>query len=59
MGVVALMGGNEFREDCIPLDQELLSLAKQPHRVVIVPTAAAFENPRKAAENGIRYFELL
>ena len=59
MGVVALMGGNEFREDCIPLDEELLGLAKQPHRVVIVPTAAAFENPRKAAENGIRYFELL
>ena len=59
MGVVALMGGNEFQEDCIPLDKELLGLAMQPYRVVIVPTAAAFENPRKAAENGIRYFELL
>ena len=59
MGVVALMGGNEFREDCIPLDRELLGMAKQPRRVVVVPTAAAFENPRKAAENGIRYFESL
>ncbi|MEE8443510.1 MAG: Type 1 glutamine amidotransferase-like domain-containing protein [Dehalococcoidia bacterium] len=59
MGVVALMGGNEFQEDCIPLDQELLGMAKHPQRVVIVPTAAAFENPRKAAENGVRYFELL
>ena len=59
MGVVALMGGNEFREDRIPLDKERLGLAKQPYRVVIVPTAAAFENPRKAAENGIKIFELL
>ena len=31
MGVVALMGGNEFREDCIPQDKERLGLAKQPY----------------------------
>lgn len=59
MGVVALMGGNEFREDCIPLDLKLLGMAKQPRRVVIVPTAAAFQNPQKAAENGLRYFQSL
>ena len=59
MGVIALMGGDEFRQDCIPLDRVLLGMAKEARRVVVVPTAAAFESPGRAAENGIRYFDSL
>ena len=59
MGLVAFMGGNEFREDCIPLDRDLLGMARESLRVVVVPTAAAFQNPSKAAENGVRYFNSL
>jgi len=56
-GFLALMGGNEFRPDCLPMDEELLDrIGRKPARVVIVPTAAARENPRLAADHGIRYF---
>jgi cyanophycinase-like exopeptidase len=59
-GFLALMGGNEFRPDCHPMDEELLDrIGRKPARVVIVPTAAALENPRLAADNGIRYFAAL
>ena len=55
---IALVGGNEFRQNCEPLDRALLAqFGKQP-RVRILPTAAK-ENPRLAAENGIRYFRKL
>lgn len=59
-GLLALMGGDEFRPDCVPMDRALLERAgKSPARLVIVPTAAAQQNPRLAAEHGIRYFEAL
>ncbi len=58
--MIALMGGNEFRQACIPMDRELLSrVSHRPARVAIIPTAAARENPRRAADNGVRYFEAL
>ena len=58
-GLIALTGGNEFRSDCEPMDRALLArLATEPI-VVIVPTAAAHENPRLAADNGVRYFRRL
>lgn len=57
MSPVVLMGGNEFRPNCIPLDDRLLAELKRPApRVVIVPTAAAHQNPTLAARNGSRYF---
>jgi len=60
VGTVILMGGNEFRENCIPMDRQLLTrISHRPPRVLILPTAAAKEKPFLAAKNGIRYFEAL
>jgi len=60
MGLIALVGGNEFRPDCVPMDEALLRLSQRTTpRVVIVPTAAAHQSPRLAAENGMRYFAAL
>lgn len=57
MSPLALMGGNEFRPNCIPMDERLLAELKRPTpRVIIVPTAAAHQNPGLAARNGMRYF---
>jgi len=58
-GLIALVGGNEFRRDCESMDRALLARLGGEPRVVIVPTAAAHENPGKAAENGVRYFRRL
>jgi cyanophycinase len=53
------MGGNEFRPDCEPMDREILAGIGPNPRVVILPTAAARENPDLAAENGVRHFNRL
>ena len=54
---VLLVGGDEFRSSCVEMDRELLTLTGSPApRVAIIPTAAAFENPRLAAANGCRHF---
>jgi len=60
IGNIALVGGDEFRPACVPMDEALLRLSKRtaPY-VLIVPTAAAHQGPRVAAENGIRYFVAL
>ncbi len=58
-GLIALVGGNEFRPDCEPMDRALLARLGSTPKVVIVPTAAAHENPRLAADNGVRYFRRL
>ena len=57
-GPIALVGGDEFRDGCEPMDREILDAtgASRP-RVLIVPTAAARQNPSKAAANGVAYFE--
>ncbi|MCX5910920.1 MAG: Type 1 glutamine amidotransferase-like domain-containing protein [Deltaproteobacteria bacterium] len=55
---IALVGGNEFRPNCEPMDRALLAQFGKRPRVRILPTAAQ-ENPRLAAQNGIRYFEKL
>ena len=60
MSPIALVGGNEFRRDCDPMDRALLEVmggAGTP--VVILPTAATNENPYVAGENGIRHFRRL
>jgi cyanophycinase len=58
-GLIALVGGNEFRENCEPMDRALLAHVDKDPKVVIVPTAAARENPALAVENGVRYFHRL
>jgi cyanophycinase len=57
--LIVLAGGNEFRPDCERMDRSILArLGPQP-KVVILPTAAARENPNLAAENGVRHFRRL
>ncbi len=58
-GLIALIGGNEFGPDCEPMDRALLGNLGENPTVVILPTAAALENPSLAAANGVRYFERL
>jgi cyanophycinase len=58
-GLIALVGGNEFRSNCEPMDRALLARLVSKPKVVIVPTAAARENPGLAVENGVRYFHRL
>ena len=57
IGNIALVGGEEFRPGCEKMDGALLNATgvRSP-RVLVVPTAAAFENPYKAARNGVNYF---
>lgn len=58
MGPIALVGGDEFRAGCEPMDGEILAAAGASRpKVLIVPTAAARQNPAKAAANGVSYFE--
>jgi cyanophycinase len=60
MGLIALAGGNEFRDNCKAMDRYILEqIKRQPPRVVILPTAAVKGSPRMAAENGVRYFKAL
>ena len=58
-GLIALVGGNEFRADCEPMDRGLLARLGTRPKVIVVPTAAARENPTLAAENGVFYFQRL
>ncbi|MCC7359953.1 MAG: Type 1 glutamine amidotransferase-like domain-containing protein [Anaerolineales bacterium] len=59
-GRLALVGGNEFRRACDPLDRALLAAVGRAHpAVVILPTAATNENPYVAGENGRRHFDRL
>jgi len=55
-GLILLMGGNEFRPECEAMDRSVLARIGTNPRVVILPTAAAYENPGLAAENGLRHF---
>jgi len=58
-GLIILMGGNEFRPECEGMDRSLLARIGMNPRVIILPTAAARENPGLAAENGVRHFKRL
>ncbi len=60
MGTTVLMGGNEFRPSCRSMDELLLQRsAKTRPNLVILPTAAAHEDPQLAVANGMRYFQAL
>jgi cyanophycinase len=58
VGTIALVGGDEFRDGCEAMDREILAAAGAARpRVLIVPAAAAMQNPSKAAANGVAYFD--
>jgi cyanophycinase len=57
-GVLALVGGGEWREGCRELDAELLA-ASGAKEVLVVPAAAAFEQPDKVSIRAGEYFESL
>jgi cyanophycinase len=57
---IALMGGEEFRPGCEELDYAILaSVEVERPRLLVLPTAAAHENPAMATSNGVRYFSEL
>lgn len=59
-GRLALVGGDEFRSGCESMDAAILeATGKSSPVVLIVPTAAAFENPARAVDNGVRHFRSL
>ena len=53
-GVLALVGGSEWREGCT-FDRGLLAAAGTDE-VLVLPTAAAFEGPDKAVEHARSWF---
>ena len=57
-GTLALVGGAEWREGCRKFDAALLEAAGTDE-VLVLPTAAAFENPGRAVETARSYFEEL
>ncbi len=59
MGTIVLMGGGEFRPECVDMDRSILGrLPEQTARAVIVPTAVR-EGPSVAARTGVAYFQAL
>ena len=55
-GMIALVGGDEFRRHCVDMDRDLLAATgKEPARVVVLPTAAV-NGPVKAAHDGVTHF---
>ena len=52
-GVLALVGGGEFTSGCV-FDAELLAAAATD-RMLVLPTAAAFEHPERVAEVAARH----
>ena len=58
-GLIALVGGDEFRRYCVDMDREILAATgKDPARVVVLPTAAV-NGPVKAAHDGVTHFKNL
>ena len=58
-GLMALVGGEEFRQYCKEMDQEIMrATGKDPARVVVIPTAAV-TGPAKAANDGVIHFAAL
>jgi len=57
-GTLALVGGGEWSDGCDALDRSLLE-ASGGTEVVVLPTAAAFEQPGDVAERAIAWFEKL
>lgn len=59
-GAIALVGGDEFRPGCEKMDRVVLEASGVPSpTLLVVPTAAARENPALAAANGVGHFAAL
>lgn len=58
-GLIALVGGYEFRANCREMDRALLARVGTSARILVAPAAAAFEAPRQAANNGIQHLKRL
>ena len=59
-GRIALVGGDEFRPGCEEMDLAILrSTGVERPSLLVLPTAAAEQNPSKAASNGVSYFASL
>jgi cyanophycinase len=58
IGVLALVGGAEWRDGCRKFDAALLEAAGTDE-VLVLPTAAAFENPAGAGAPARAYFDEL
>ena len=54
-GTVAFVGGGEFRAGCHDLDTELLATSGA-EEVLVLPTAAAFENPERVLVRAAEHF---
>ena len=55
-GLIALVGGDEFRRYCVDMDREILAATgKDQARVVVLPTANV-NGPVKAAHDGVTHF---
>ena len=56
-GLIALVGGDEFRDGCEEMDKAILEAAGvSSPSLVVIPTAAAEHNPSMAASHGVGYF---
>ena len=56
-GLIALVGGDEFREGCEEMDRAILeATGVSSPSLVVIPTAAAAQNPSMAASHGVGYF---
>jgi len=50
-------GGSEFKPESRKIDEFAISkITSSKPKIGIIPTAAYFENPEKAARNGVKYF---
>ncbi len=59
-GLIALVGGNEFRPESASIDRLLIEhLGTSQTKVAILPTAAANEHPELAGRNGVQHFRAL
>lgn len=58
LGTLALIGGGEWEDGCRSFDTELLAAA-DTDEVVVLTSAAAFENPGRVAARATGYFESL
>lgn len=57
-GTLALVGGGEWQPGCREFDAALLKAAPEPE-VLVLPTAAAFENPQTRVDAAAAYFSEL
>lgn len=58
-GYIALVGGYEFRSNCLEMDRAILNRLGTSPQILVLPTAAAFESPRQAAHNGVQHLKRL